>query len=158
MAYTRRVQLVALAAAMLCILGGCKSYRAPVFTVIDARMTDRSEEGYVLEFTLEGENVNDEAMPVDSVIYTLDMNGDRVFEGIRMAEATLPRFGTQQVVLPVAIKAGEAAASPDGSYEYLFAGTVVYEIPGAIAETLFDTNIRRPTTTFSEKGRLNFEQ
>src|SRR5690242_10451031 len=82
---------------------GCSSYVPPAISIADARVTDRTDEGIAVAFTLDAANKNDEALPLRQTTYSLEVDGQRVFRGERSPEATLRRLGTQQIVLPAGI-------------------------------------------------------
>ncbi len=148
--------------ALLCALGagsgaemaGCSSVPPPRFVVQGVSVTEQTGEGMVLSFVVEGENRNNKALPLREVNYGLSLDGREVFRGRRSAEVTLSRFGARTITLPVAIAITEDRPAPKGEVSYRFSGTVVYEVPGAFAETLFENRVRRPSASFSETGRL----
>jgi hypothetical protein len=139
----------------LSLAGGC-FYAPPTFEVVDVRLTERSGEAYVLVFTLEGTNTNLEPLPLEEVRYSLSLNGTRVFSGRRTPQATLPPEGAQRVELPASVRLAKGPA-PEGEADYRLAGSMTYQIPGSIAEILFDTSIRRPSVGFGESGSMRFE-
>ncbi|MEM7622703.1 MAG: LEA type 2 family protein [Planctomycetota bacterium] len=134
---------------------GCSSFDAPTLTVSSVVLADRSDEAVVLDVTLDAVNTNDVELPLEVVEYTVFVDGSVVFEGTRSAEATLRRAGTQQVVLPVAIR-----LAPDvplrGEYPYRIRGQLTYVTPGEIAQLLFDAGVRRPKVSFSQRGTVDF--
>lgn len=140
---------------MLTLLAGCSAYDAPRLAVSSVAVADRSDEAVVLDFTLDAANANDVELPLETVEYTVRVDGRVVFEGTRSAEATLRRSGTQQIVLPAAIR-----LSPDvplaGEYPYSIQGRVTYVTPGEIAQLLFDAGVRRPKVGFRDSGVLDF--
>lgn len=147
-------------AAMLvgAFFAGCSSYRAPVLSIADARIIDATPEGAAIVFTLDARNDNTEALPLREVRYSLELGGKRVFTGVRSAEATLRRRGTQQLKLPAAIPAETLARvtrANDGEVSYRLRGTITYITPGALAEVLFDTGVRRPKVSFAGQGKLD---
>lgn len=135
---------------------GCSSISAPTFAVQSVAITEQSEAGVVLTFTLEGENRNSVPLPLREVQYSLWLDGREVFQGKRSAEVTLSKFSTRTLTLPVSARTPGGPSQFSGEIPYRFTGTVMYETPGALAETLFDNNVRRPTASFAESGRLNF--
>lgn len=138
-----------------CTMVGCSSFDAPTLTVSSVVLADRSDEAVVLDVTLDAVNTNEVELPLETIEYTVFVNGDVVFEGTRSAEATLRREGTQQIVLPVAIRlASDVPLS--GAYPYLIRGEMTYVTPGEIAQLLFDAGVRRPTVSFSERGSVDF--
>lgn len=137
------------------LLAGCSSYDAPRLAVSSVVLADRSDEAVVLNVTLAAENTNEVELPLETIEYTVRVDGRVVFEGTRSAEATLRREGTQQIVIPVAIR-----LAPDvplrGSYPYTIRGELTYVTPGEIAQLLFDSGVRRPTVTFRDRGTVDF--
>lgn len=119
----------------------------------------QSAEGLVVTFQMKAENRNAEPLPLRDVKYSLSLGGKEVFRGKRSAEATIRRYGTQEFTLPIAVPLGAGsslAQAPGGEVAYGFRGSVEYELPGSIAEVLFDTGLRRTSAGFSEEGRLDF--
>lgn len=135
---------------------GCADPRPPRLSVIDAAVTQRTPDGTVITFDLIGENPNAEPLPLDEVRYSLSLEGREVFSGTRHAQATLPARGVQRVRLPVAVPSGEFVVPDLGQSRYRLSGSLVYRIPGSIAEVFFDAGLRRPSTGFSESGTLEF--
>jgi hypothetical protein len=133
-------------------------------------MSGQSDEGYVLTFTLLGENPNKSPLPLRQVSYSLSLDGKHVFQGTRSAQATLPAKGSQALTLPVSIpndvgagKGAEGAGAdeppPAGAKaKYRIAGSIEYQLPGSIAELLFDSQIRRPKAGFGESGVFEFTE
>lgn len=150
---TRRATSPTLLAALLALapaLAAC--HTAPSFAVTDVAMTDESDAGYVLSFTIEGTNEEKEELPLREIHYSLSLDGQHVFTGQRSAQATLPAGASQAITLPVAIP----GPPPSDTADYRISGTVTYLLPGSIAELLFDNNIRRPNSTFAESGTFQF--
>lgn len=135
------------------VMGGCTGATAPTFRVLDASLTSETEDGYVVTFTLEGENANGFELPLREVEYRLELEGEEVFTGRRSAEVTLPADSTGEVMLPVSVAFEEGRGLP-ASMAYSLSGRVTYELPGAIAELLFDNRIRKPRVGFGERGVL----
>lgn len=130
-------------------------------------MTGQTEGGYVLTFTLLGENPNKTPLPLRSVNYSLALENDRVFEGTRSAQATIPAKGSQEITLPVAVENDAAGLAPEGSTlgpaagataGYRIAGSIEYVLPGSISELLFDYRVRRPKAGFAENGTFEFTE
>lgn len=138
-----------------CALAGCSGLTPPTFTVTDVRLTSETSEAIAFDLTIQGENTNDEELPLENVSYSFSLDGVGSYRGKRNAQATLPAGATQSFTIPVAIPV-ESAPIPDGERRYAFSGRVTYIIPGAIAEILFDSGVRRPTAGVSESGRLVF--
>lgn len=136
---------------------GCSSYAAPRFSVLGVAERERTDEALVLDFTIEAENRNEEPLPLDRATYSLELDGQSVFSGQRLARVTVPRFGTQRLVLPVVVPTGLVPASrfdDGGEMRYVLSGVVEYQTPGRLAEFLFDVNLRRPEAGMTLRGVL----
>lgn len=141
-------------------LVGCSGFAPPAIRVVDARVIEQTEHGIAVDFVMEGVNANSEEIPLQIVRYSLAIDGERVFTGERMAEATLRRFGSQTFVLPVAATWDALPSDrPEGDESprvrrYRLSGTLQYIAPGALAEVFFDTGVRRPSVRFAAEGDL----
>lgn len=138
--------------------GGCSSYVPPMLAVTSVAITEKTDAGIVLEFTLNAENVNSVALPLREMRYRVSLDGREVFRGYRSPEATLRRYGVQQLKLPAVIALGPGQPPPSGEVKYSLDGTLTYLIPGELAEILFENDVRRPTVTFSEKGTFDLSE
>jgi hypothetical protein len=142
-------------ALALGLLAGCSKYRAPTLTVREAAITQRTDEGAVVRFTLDARNTNQVELPLKSMSYRLSLDGREVFRGFRSPEATLRRLGTQQITLPAVVSLEDQALLA-GPVRYRIEGSLTYVTPGSVAEILFDAGVRRPTVAFSDAGTLTF--
>lgn len=140
--------------ALLSALSGCAS-GGPRVKVVGAGVRESSEAGMVLGFLLECENPGEDPLPLRTASYTVWLDGRRVFEGQRRAQATLRRYGTQEIVLPAAM--AHAGGPRAGAHEYRIEGTLTYLAPGALAQVLFDAEIVRPSRGFSGEGTLEID-
>src|SRR5690349_17746323 len=77
-------------------VGGC-SYAPPQLSVTGAHITEETPEGIVVRFQLDALNTNSVELPLREVHYTLMIDGQPVFSGLRSPEASLRRLGTQQI-------------------------------------------------------------
>ncbi len=146
----------ALALAVLgALLTGCSRYKHPELSVAEVKLTEETASGYVLEFVLDTRNDNPEPLPLREVRYSLAIDGREVFSGVRSAQATLRRYGTQRISLPAAVALEPGAAPPRGVVRYALDGELSYVTPGQIARILFDTRVRRPRLGFHERGELD---
>lgn len=142
-------------AAIIAVLPSCSSYAPPTLAVADVRLGEQTSEGMVIDFTLDADNSNAEALPLQSVRYTLYLNGEAVFTGYRSPEATLRRFGTQQISIPAVVALGSQRSRPTGRAEYRLEGTLEYLTPGEISRVLYDSEIQRPTVGFDQQGQID---
>lgn len=152
-----RSALAALAAlaAFAPAMGGCSSQPAPAMRVVDAHLVQMTEDGFVVLVTVEGHNKSDDPLPLRMVNYSVSIDGERVFQGIRSAECTLPRNGSHAIRLPAAAPiAALPSGAPGPGAEYEIRGTVEYETPGVLSDILFDAGVLRRTAGFSGSGEL----
>lgn len=140
-------------AGLVLVSAGCSSAPPPQLRDATVRAAERTDAGQVLEFRILADNPGPEALPLREIDYTLSINGREVFKGRRSAEATLRRFGTQEIRIPAVIPAGSNGI-PSGEVDYTLVGSLTYISPGALAETLFDAEIRRPSVSFNARGTL----
>lgn len=139
----------------LTLLAGCQSIAPPALSVTGAQAGERTPDGVSMIITLDATNSNDVALPLRDVVYTVDIDGQRVFEGTRSPEATLRRSGTQQIKLPAVVNITRSGDSALASSRFRVSGTMRYITPGQIAEILFDTGVRVPSVSFSGEGDVN---
>lgn len=145
------------ALALLCsIAGGCTFFKAPKLTVHGVQLMNESDDGLVLEFDVDADNFNEEALPLEQIEYSLWLDNQRVFTGVRSPEATLRRLGTQQLRLPAVVNLNEHPR-PTGVVPYRLSGTLKYRTPGEIPEILYDSRVWRPSVDFSDSGEIDFD-
>lgn len=156
-------QQVGLAAAALSVLGvvlgGCSNRAAPGAVVTAFEVTSRSAEAAVVEFDIEMANPNDIELPMRDVVYTLSLDGERVFSGRRDAQATMPREGTQWITIPAVVPMqlgpdDETGVAP-GVYRYRLTGRVYYSLPSQLADVLFDAKLSRPSVGIVDEGEID---
>lgn len=131
---------------------GCVGVKEPSLRVVEARLAQRSDEGVVMHFVVEGENLNEKELPLLEAQYRVTLNGRQVFEARRSPEATLRRKGVQRFILPAAVPAGELG---QGSARWTLTGSVGYIAPERFAETLLDMGLPNPTTSVSGEGEVD---
>jgi hypothetical protein len=136
-------------------VGGCTSYAPPKLTVTRAYVAQESDAGVVVAFNLDATNTNSIELPLREVRYTLLINGEPVFYGVRSPEATLRRLGTQPISFPAVIRVDPGHPRPTGAAHYDIDGTLTYSTPGQLADVLFDLKFRRPKVSFHESGTVD---
>lgn len=141
-----RSVVVAAAGVAGVAMGGCFHAR-PTVDVVSTRADGLSAAGQRIVVVLEGRHTNEEEFPLERARYRVERASDGavLFEGERLAEAVLPPAGVQRFELPAAIPAEAGLMSGE---PLVVSGTVTYEVPGTIAELLFDTRVRRPKARF----------
>lgn len=147
--------LLGIASLASLVAPGCGT-ADPNVRAVEAIVAERSDAGYVVAITLEGENPNDIELPLRFIDYTVDIDGKRVFSGRRSPEATLRRKGTQRFEIAAAAPVAAPEGVPTGVRRWRVSGSLGYIAPGAFAETLFDLGVRRPTVGFAGSGEIDF--
>lgn len=130
-------------------LGACSSTPAPRCRDATIGVIESSERGVVANITLRVDNIGEEPLPVRDVSYELWQDDRRVFKGVRSAQRTLRRYGTQEIVLPAAWVPSEEMPVPQAGSKYRVTGRMTYIEPGALSEVLFDAKLIRPSATFA---------
>jgi hypothetical protein len=136
------------------LLGGCSGSASPSAVVIDASIRDRTAQAAVVEFVIETANPNDIELPMRDVVYTLHVDGQRVFRGRRDAQATMPRGGTQRLTIPAVVPMGEGGVT-SGLHTYVLRGRVYYSLPSQLADVLFDAKLSRPSVGIRDEGEID---
>ncbi|MFZ4573836.1 MAG: LEA type 2 family protein [Phycisphaerales bacterium] len=131
------------------LLAGCSSVAPPELRVTEAKVS-QSTDGSLLTILLDAENPNDEPLPLREVRYSVEVNGTRVFEGLRSAESTLRRYGTRTIALPVSLPPGSPGNISGGAFR--IRGELTYKEPGALAQTLLDAELVNPSVSFAGEG------
>ncbi len=152
---TRSALLAASVLLPVVCIAGCAS--APAISAGSAGPGERRDDGRELTLTLVVRNTTDESIPLRRVEYTLSLDGVTVFTGERSAEATLGPGDTRELTLPAVVPLTGEAAHADlarGSHAYRLTGTLTYLTPGALAEALYDLNLRVPTESFAVEGEI----
>jgi len=134
----------------LCVLSAGCSTQPPHLSLQSAALTERTDAGMVVSFTMLADNPNGDALRLRDASYTVWLADKPVFSGVRSAQATVARYGTQTFTLPAAFPL--AAAPSAGTQPVRVSGTLKYLVPGALAETLFDVHVMRPSTDFRGTG------
>jgi hypothetical protein len=147
------IVVVGLVASGAVVLGGCSSTKAPRFDAVGVSGSERSAEGLVLRFSVEGANENRDPLPLRTITYALSLEGREVFRGQRSPEVTLPGFGTRVFELPAVVPL--AGSLPPGEIRYQITGVVEYLEPGRLNEVLFDQRARVPEAPLSITGTFD---
>ena len=125
----------------------------PSLSVASAKVTDRTDAGFVIDFIIDAKNANEFELPLKEATYTVWLDDAKVFKGVRSPEASLRRFGIQEVRLPAAIPS--SLNLPDGVVTYRITGTLSYIRPGALSEVLFDAGVITPSRSFAAQGTID---
>lgn len=141
--------IVGVAAGALAFALGCSSTPAPRCRDATIGVREGGAGGVVASIRLRVDNIGEEPLPVRDVTYELFQDDRRVFEGVRSAQRTLNRYGTQEIELPAAWVPSPETPAPSSGSRYRVAGRMTYIVPGALAEVLFDAKLVRPTSSFS---------
>ena len=146
-------RLVAATLAVLTLAAaGCGFLQPPSVSVEGARLVDRSEEAVRFDVTARLRNPNrEDSLELRTVRYRVAMEGLEPYPGQRAAQATLAPGGEVVLELPVVVRVSELG--PDAaSIAWRLEGSLLYIAPGALAETLLDTGVRRPEVGLRGRG------
>lgn len=141
--------------ATLAALTGCTAYQTPSVKVASVQVGERSESGIVLNVSLEAENRNEFELPLREIRYRVRTEDGQVYTGLRSAEASLRRFGTQTITFPAVIPMSPGSAPPSGPMKVEVAGTLAYLSPGQVAQVLYDLGVRRPSRPFAGEATVD---
>lgn len=133
-----------LALVLLAPIAGCVATAPPRLSIADVQVTGVTDQGSTMVVVVRAENPNDQPLPLRNINYTVSLAGQQVFAATRAAEGVLPRFGTLDLALPVAVPARDR---PSGDTDLRLSLVLGYLAPGKIAETLYDAGISRPTVS-----------
>jgi LEA14-like dessication related protein len=141
-------------------LAGCENRQPPQITLGEASVTQVTSEAVAFDVPVDMINPNLKELELQEFRYTVSVDGRQVFQGRRSAEASLPAEGGKRVRIPGVVRFDQMnwpvppQGSPPEQASYRVSGTLTYIVPGALAEILFDTGVRRPRAGFSGEGVL----
>lgn len=135
-----------------CLLCACSTYRPPTFQAVSVREVEHTSEHSVVTFVIEATNPNREPMPLGQATYSLTLNGQEVFAGVRSPEATVNTYGKHTFELPAVVPASAVPGS--GEIPYTLTGKVIYKQPGALADVLFDAQVVVPEAGLDLDGTI----
>jgi hypothetical protein len=136
------------------LLPGCVGGAPPTFTLERVVRADTAPTASVIDFVFEGANPTKNAYPLREVTYTVRIDGQTVFQGVRSAQVTLPPNDALQFRVPAPIPYDAVGRLAGRTVRYEVSGTVAYLPPGPIAEILYDIGIQRRRVPFRDGGLL----
>lgn len=138
---------------MLLCLGGCNKAVAPTFKAVGVREVQQDGDRSVIEFLIEATNPNRDPLPLRQVHYTVRLDDQDVFSGVRSPETTLHTYSSHVFELPAVLELGSFSGT--GIVNYTIVGTVQYIPPGQLSEVLFDAEIKVPEAVLNLSGTIN---
>ena len=138
---------------MCLFLGGCSKAVAPTFAAVGVREVQHDGDRSVIEFLIEATNPNQDPIPLRQVHYTVKLDGQEVFSGVRSPETTLHTYSSHVFELPAVLELGSFSGL--GVVNYTIVGTVQYIPPGQLSEVLFDAEIKVPEAILNLSGTIN---
>jgi len=133
----------------VCVMYGC-GIRAPITQFKSATITQSTPVAIVLNAEFEISNTNDEPLQLKYYEYSVFVDGRTVYHGSASAEQTVPRWSTIQSSIPIVIRRDDLHANDLITWQ--LSGTLSYIPPKAIAETLLNRGIWKPTTPVHAHG------
>ena len=132
------------------MLVGCNKAIAPSFQAVGVEEIERDSDRSVIAFTVRAMNPNADPIPLRTVSYQVQINGDTVFQGFRSPETTLHKFSDSEFVLPAVVPIEYL----NGSIDSARAGSVQYIPPGRLSEVLFDAEVSVPEAILDLEGAI----
>lgn len=133
------------------LLVGCSKALAPGFEAVGVQEIERSSDRSVIEFRVRATNPNREPIPLRTINYRVEINGEQVYEGVRSPETTLHTYSDSEFVLPAVVPVEYLS----GTIDYALLGYVQYIPPGRLSEVLFDAEIRVPEAELNLQGTID---
>lgn len=124
--------------------------------MVDASVTETTEEAVVVSFLLKLENPNGQPLPLRDFTYSLSVDGKQVFQGRRSAESTLQQKADYTLLVPAVVPFRRLAGTTSGIHSCVIRGQLSYVAPGQLAEVLTDLRWPDPTTNFSGAAQIEF--
>lgn len=143
---------LAAAASMVGSLGGCFADTSPMAQIVGAVVKERTEQGVVIDVTIQGANHTNKDLKLSRVDYWMDLDGVRVFEGTRSPQTTFSALGVQTFDVPVAAPIELIPDEPQAQYRV--GATIMYLVPGPLAKAFFDLGIHRPSVNIQGSGEI----
>jgi hypothetical protein len=138
-------------------LAGCMGYRPPSIAVGEAVLVEETAEALRLDVALDLANPNEEPLELLQFEYVFSIGGSSVFRAKQSAEATLSASGSKRLLLPAVVPLDRApwpAGARPAEADWSIRGSLLYVTPGALAEALLDTGVRKPRARFGGTGRV----
>ena len=141
---------------LLCFVTvGCSSTRPPVPQFQSSNLKNSFEEAVSVEVTFNLLNDNLEPIHLERFEYTVLIDGEVVYEGLKKAEQTLPSVSSDKTVsytIPIVIPRSYLEGKEEVTWH--MNGSLQYVSSGALAETLFESNLWQPTIAFAASDSL----
>ena len=132
-------------------LGGCATAKAPSMTLTDVTVSYDEPDGAVLWFAFDVVNSDVVDLPLAEARYSVSVDGQTVFRGVRSAEATAPARGVARIRLPAS---APYAADIQPGDAVTIRGRLTYLTPSRLSEVLFDADVFRPEKTFTASATI----
>lgn len=148
------------AALIMVFVVGCQGYRAPQILITRAAPAERTDEALKLVLGIDLHNPNSESIELLEFAYEVSIDGRRVYQGRRAAQATLAPNDSRHMAIPAIVplqQADGSGAAGAFSATYAVQGTLKYVTPGEIAQILLDLGVRRPTAGFRGAGTVTLQ-
>ena len=135
---------------LILLPAACATTSPPQLRLVDTRIEQQTADGAVVMLQVEATNPNPYSIALGVVEYALAVDGRTVSRGVRDAQRTLQRFGSQTLFLPAGVP---APFSIEGR-PCRAAGEVIYVPPSALARTLLDMEVSVTKSNFAGTSTL----
>ncbi|MBO6512334.1 MAG: LEA type 2 family protein [Phycisphaerales bacterium] len=147
--------LIAVLIISMALSTGCSNIKSPRFETVGVREIEHTQERTVYAFSVKATNPNREPIPLKQVAYTVSIDNQHVFSGVRSPETTLHTYGEHTFELPAVFEVPRSQLS--GIIDYKLVGTTKYLKPGKLQEVLYESRISVPKAGFNLRGKIDVD-
>ena len=122
---------------------GCGASRPPIAQYSSSAMNESYPSAVSFDVSFDLSNNNDEPLKLVQYTYTVSVAGNNVYQGFAEAQQTLPRGSTTTTSIPIVVPRAFIAGRDTVAWH--LSGKLDYLSHGALAETLFDSKIWKPS-------------
>lgn len=124
--------------------------------MLGVREVERTDTRTVYSFRMQATNPNKEPIPLREVSYSVTLDNQYTFTGVRSPETTLHIYGQHEFEIPAVFELGSNQIT--GIIDYTLIGSTKYLKPGKFNEVLYDSKISVPKSEFTFKGKIDVDQ
>lgn len=137
-------------------LAGCTSVKSPNIDIADVTIGEQTESALVLNFAVNLENENRQAVTLEEFNYDLSINGAHVYTGRRSAEATMAALGSNRITIPAVVPFDKQDVLADDAFDYTVRGSLTYLTEDVFSEMLYDSGLDTSSVSFQRDGTIHW--